>query len=1155
MKKIIFVSALCLGLAFCLLLLFLPTLLSSRFVLDKVLARVNTRPATSLQIKDFNIGWRKGLRIDSLTYLDSARGMQVRVDQVQGDRGLLALLAAPKKLGTIRVLNPVCDLLQRSKAVSESHSASTKKSTSTGVEHSQPEKAAASDGKPDNQSTPPWEDVAVRIIVEGGRIIVRDNKGRNDVPEGIIALTSSLSDGTVDYTVKWQGGTQGNLAVDGYLNLPARQESFLKALVAKMHLTLKRFQLAPILALAARGGKVPTGKGLLDGEITLNGAGLDKLDVLGNLSCTDLALSGGILGPDHPRVNKIVVQIDGGKKNATDWYLSHFSLDGDPGQVKGSGRYGAQDATVQVKGLLHLPFFLTQLPHLCKLQQGVAVTSGELNFDAELTTQQGKNRQLHMQAAVKRVAGMLNKRRFSWPQAASLSLAGSGSAEKIIVDNLDVTTAFAHLKGKGEPADFSLNGTLDLAKANQQIGRLFALPWSGVGRLFVAATSKQAKDDRYQVQFQTTSSKISLSKNGKTILPASPLKISGKVVVPGNWLQKKGRADISLDGTLWPGKFAVSATGITRKPAGISSGYELSADLQLERLSRLLHNLGTLPSATGLGGHLRATATGYLAGKTIALRELDAAVKGLSVSKGPTVFKEDNLVLRTGKADAGGKAPIAVHKLQVASTLKKWQKQGGAFISFNLEKQRLACRDLLLRSSLADINVHSLRVDDLRRVVQSWQADLSGSIDLAHLNALLPQKSSTNKQVQASGKGTFILTADQRQKPYPVALDFTIPKFRLVQAGKVIFPGQKVSAVFRSSGLLSAEKLAVSKFQLNTPPLALQARGNILRAKATKIDLQGKQTVDFAAVAQLVKAYTGMDLVMLGRRQQGFSVDTALDKKGLEKGRFTTSLWMEKLSFSGIEAGPLAIPVSLAGGSLQAGIQGGLNSGRLSLDTTYHLTAKPPNITMPEKSPILTNVRIDKPLADGVLAKIHPLFGVLASPSGSVSGTMEQFYWPVTRGGGDNARFRVVFDVSQVALDSRGVLQEVLRLLHVADQTLTLKESEITCTGKNGRIGCTPVRVLVADSEMTIRGSVGLDQTIDYLLEIPVTEKLIGREGARILEGTTIKVPIRGTLKKPDFNRNMITDTLSDLAGQAAKKAIKDQVKKLVPGLFKGLKF
>ena len=209
MKKIILVSALCLGLAFCVLVLSLPALLSSQFVLHKVLARVNSRPETSLQIKEFNIGWRKGLRIDSLVYVDSSQGIQASVDQVQGDRGLLALLAAPKKLGTIQVLNPVIDLLQRNKAVSKGHPASSGKSAPTGVEHSQPEKTA-SDGKPDNRSEPPWEDFAVRIIVEGGRIIVRDNNGKNDVPEGTIALTSSLSDGTVNYTVKWQGGISGS---------------------------------------------------------------------------------------------------------------------------------------------------------------------------------------------------------------------------------------------------------------------------------------------------------------------------------------------------------------------------------------------------------------------------------------------------------------------------------------------------------------------------------------------------------------------------------------------------------------------------------------------------------------------------------------------------------------------------------------------------------------------------------------------------------------------------------------------------------------------------------------------------------------------------------------------------------------------------------
>jgi hypothetical protein len=134
-------------------------------------------------------------------------------------------------------------------------------------------------------------------------------------------------------------------------------------------------------------------------------------------------------------------------------------------------------------------------------------------------------------------------------------------------------------------------------------------------------------------------------------------------------------------------------------------------------------------------------------------------------------------------------------------------------------------------------------------------------------------------------------------------------------------------------------------------------------------------------------------------------------------------------------------------------------------------------------------------------------------------------------------------------------MREVLELLSVKEQQLYLKQSQVTCTCEQGQVRCSPVKVLVADSEMTISGSVGLDKSLDYLLEIPVTEKLIGREGARVLEGTIIQVPIRGTLGEPLFDRSIITDMLSSLAGQAAKKAIEKQVEKLVPGLFKGLKF
>ena len=107
-------------------------------------------------------------------------------------------------------------------------------------------------------------------------------------------------------------------------------------------------------------------------------------------------------------------------------------------------------------------------------------------------------------------------------------------------------------------------------------------------------------------------------------------------------------------------------------------------------------------------------------------------------------------------------------------------------------------------------------------------------------------------------------------------------------------------------------------------------------------------------------------------------------------------------------------------------------------------------------------------------------------------------------------------------------------------------------------MSCTPLKILVADSEMTLGGSVGFDGSVDYLLEIPVTKNLVGREGYRFLQGTTIKVPIRGNGNQLDYDRTALSEALSGLMTQAAEsaagKVIQQQVDKILPGLLDGLK-
>jgi len=1158
-KKKLLIFSVSIGLAVCLLLLFLPALLSSDFILQKVLGRVNARPGVSLQIKDFNVGWRQGPRCLAVTYSDVEHGIGFTVDQIEGDHGLLALLAAPKNLGIFRVQTPILTLTNRQQAgkqVGASTDSSGKIEPHESTAKQSPPEKVTGDG-----TVPIWEDLAVRLIVEGGKLVIQE-KGQqavSAVPEGVISFSASLADGTVKYDLQWLGKKkdQGKLTADGFVILPTHRQNLLDTLIARMHLKVSNFQIAPFLTIAARQSNAPTGAGLLNGELTFNGAGRDKLDIIGNLDCSDLELSGGVLGKDHPRLQKMMVRIDGGKKDKGKWYLARLDIDGDPGTITAAGSFDGNKGQAMFKGLLQLPFFLTQLPHIFKVQQGASVSTGELTFSGKVNSE-GSRQHLTTDVAVDKIAGILNNRPFSWGKAATLSLSAAQSGEAITVDNLDLITTFARLHGKGSPADFTLEATADLAKADRQLGRLFSLPFSGTGQLSVQASSKLGDDKRYLVKFLAESSRLSLLREGKEILPGSPFKVNGRLSAPNISLRKQGSADIKLDGSIWPGAFSLTATGITRQQGGISTNYDLSTKLKLGRLATILHDLQMLPQETKMSGDLNAIISGFIAKKQVVLRELDARVGALVFSRGDMKIREKNLIVQTKKPVMTSKVPIAVRKLLVVKNRSDWAGRESGFTTFDGTKHSLIVRDIRVRSELADFDIDELLVNNLKDALHSLQAELRGRVDLERLFTLLPSGTARQGKIQVSGQGLFELQADQQQGSSPVVLDLLVPKCRMSRDTKVIFHDDPVRLSLRSNGLLADGDLKINTLKLLTPPLSLQANGMLHRAKGSRLVLSGKQSVDFSAVAALLKNFTGQDVIMRGSRQLPFAVDLPLGKSSLETGEFSTSLLMDKMSWSGIDAEQVSFPVSLARGVLQSGVHGALNGGRMDLDITYRLNTKSPHFIMPDGAQILTDVHIDQPFADGVLTKLHPLFGVLARPSGAVSAKMANFYWPTGPDGKDRAKFTAVFDISKIALDSRGVLQEILALLQVRDQALTLKQSEITCVGEKGRIGCTPIKLLVADSEMTISGSVGMDQTIDYLLEIPVTEKLIGREGARVLEGTTIKVPIRGTIKKPNFNKDLITGALADLAGQAAKKAaekaIKKQVEKLVPGLFKGLK-
>lgn len=1131
----------------------LPTLLSSDRVLATVLSRINAQSgASSLKIANCDIGWLQGLVCSDVDYLDPERGLELKIDQVRGSQGLLALLAAPKNLGTLRVRQPVVTITNQ--AADTPLSPGTASSPTSDTEQKETKKSRSTAPTPDQTAPPFWDALVVSLVVEEGRVIILGQGDASSGEGGIFSGTSALAAGTVKYSLQWlAAGDNGKLLANGFVNLPARRFNILETLVARIELQISDLQLAPLLAIAARQTEVPNGSGLLNGELTITGGGTDNLDIVGNLDCTDLELSGGFLGADHPRFQKLSLGIDGSKKGRDDWRIARFDLEGDPGRISALGEYGRKRGRVGITGSIHLPVLFTRLPHIFHVQQGASLARGELKISAELS-RQGSQQYFTADAAVAVLQGVLNKQPFTLQQPLTLTLAGEQAGGMLRVKQLDLTTPFLKAEGKGTRRDFSLQAETDLEAASLELGKLFVLPWTGRGKLELQASSRLMKESRYGIDLQAKSSNLILAKDGQVILPEHPLSVNGRLTLPETWMQGRETGDLQLEGTAWPGTFLIRAQELKRTGTFITTGYDLTTRLNLERLTGLLHNLRLLPPQVILTGDLNGSAAGFVTKTQVALRELNIRANDFMYKQGKTVVENTNIVLQAKRPPMDDNSPVGIRKLSVAQNKTSWQNRGFGLTSFDWSNRKLSVRDLQFRSAPVDFDVKELVIEDLKQSLHSWHAELQGRADTAALRELFSGYSDGMQGMLISGQSRFVLSADQQPGKPAVSLDLDIPACRLEKDGKIFFDGEEVRLSTRVTGLLTKGDVKIDTLDFSSPPVSLQAAGMLHRAGGPRLVLEGEQKVDFSWVGSLMAALTGKDIEMRGSRREHFSLDTPLTKEGLNTAALTTEFQVDGLVWSGVEAERISLPLKLEECVLNSGIHGALNGGRLDVDGTYGINAEPPNITLPSGARILSGVELDRTLTKAVLEKIHPLFGLLTAPRGTIDARMDEFYWPVAAGGAEQAKFTTVFDVSKIELESRGVLKDVLVLVKLADQPLTLKESEITCTGKQGRISCTPLHILVADSVMTISGSVGMDQSLEYLLEVPVTEKLVGREGFRVLGGATIKVPLRGTLKDPELNKKMISEAIADLARQAAGKAVKKEVEKLLPNLLQGLK-
>ena len=127
---------------------------------------------------------------------------------------------------------------------------------------------------------------------------------------------------------------------------------------------------------------------------------------------------------------------------------------------------------------------------------------------------------------------------------------------------------------------------------------------------------------------------------------------------------------------------------------------------------------------------------------------------------------------------------------------------------------------------------------------------------------------------------------------------------------------------------------------------------------------------------------------MTGQKSEAFTIryplGTLQDNDKKDKISISAAISADSIEYKGIDVQSLSLPIQFENSNLQLTLAGRMNDGKLSLLSDCDFRGEPPVIVVPENSQVLSDVQLEKPLVDGLLKGIHPIFGVLTQPTGKI---------------------------------------------------------------------------------------------------------------------------------------------------------------------------
>lgn len=878
-----------------------------------------------------------------------------------------------------------------------------------------------------------------------------------------------------------------------------------------------------------------------------------------------IAAAPDLLGADQFNLQQLSVQGELGWQGGT-VSANQFLARCDFGQIAANGQIGVQDLTqlagsgrlartpFQLEGQLDLARIATLLPQTLHLHSDLRFDSGELQFQV-LSKPQNETARLLVNVDTTNFVARRGDQPIVWQQPLRLVADVVQQDGLPRLDQLLCRSDFLSVEGTADfqQADLKLAG--DLAKLQQQLGQFLDLSgWQLAGTMA----------GELGWQLATDTSGVAGGGRLQPLAWSNRLAIDQPVLgLPGQPVWTESRIELDAQGTA-----AVDAEARCSLLSGAGE-IRLGAEQLQWKLTEPVVDLATAPrwstecALTGSLSKWLQQVRPWADLTTLGI-EGNTSLRTLVTFQWP-VLELRNLDYQFEQFQFHG------YGLKISEP----KLQGQAQVAIDLQQGLAQVADLTLTSSAVAARGEKLQAGYRGNALQlggslGFKADVNRVASWFNLSPAADSVQYFGTAEGAVNLGTtataivaqFEALVPELLAAQPVGAATAAPGAtpgwtELLKENNVRLAGQvALSPDFRS--------LVIEQAGLKCDSLSVATKGTVNDLTGQLVlDVGGTWSPNWERINGLLGAYSYQLVQLEGRQTQAFAIRGPLLAAPGQPTALALPLELQAQTQLGWERGQVFhLPVGPA--NLEATLVGGLatlntgeipfSEGRLHLAPKIDFRSASPIATL-DPGPLAENIQLTPEICRDWLKYVAPLLADATSAQGRVSISTEGVAVPLT----DplDMRVRGKVDLQQVTIGAGPLAKQLIdtvqgvRSLLKPNQTdsrdltvwMQLEQQTVPFAVENRRVYHEGLAMHVKDFTIRTKGSVGLDQTLSMVAEIPIADDWIGNEAwLQGLKGQSLQIPIGGTVSRPVIDTKAIQQLTMQLVQRTAANQLNNVV-------------